>query len=156
VSAATTLPPELPLREALGWYRDAFRGLPRLRAEDFDGVYDGLVLGPGWFQLAFRAMLDAGGLRGWRGKEFHGGRGINLVERGGEIRKIAPMRVTGTFPSRLDEQPTLCLGYERGPLATIRDEIRRYDDRTVLGMTYVDRGPLPMLAMPFALRLRAA
>jgi len=146
-----TLPTDAPLRE----YRALFRSLPPVAASDFDGVYDGLIVGPAWFRAAFRALLDSGGLRGWRGKEFHGGDGINLVERDGEVRKIARMRITGVFPSRLDDRPTLCLGYVKGPLAMIRDEIRRFDDRTVLGMTYVDRGPLPALAMPFGLRRRA-
>jgi hypothetical protein len=150
-------PSALPLDAPLSRYRSLFLSLPPLRAEDFDGAYDGLLLGPAWFQLAFRRMLDAGGLRGWRGKEFHEGKGLNLVERGGTVEKIARMRITGVFPSRLDGQPTLSLGYEsKGPLGKIRDEIRRYDERTVLGMTYVDRPVLSALPMPFGLRRRAA
>jgi hypothetical protein len=146
---------DLPLYAPLGRYRHLFRELPSLAAEELEGEYAGLVLGPAWFQIAFRRMLDLGGLRGWQGKEFHRGEGINVVEREGTVRRIAPMRVTGVRPSRFDHKPTLTLGYEsKGPLGMICDEIRRFDVRTVLGMTYVDRGVLPSLAMPFGLRRR--
>jgi hypothetical protein len=146
---------DLPLFAPLGRYRDLYRGLPLLPADQFEGEYAGLVLGPAWFQIAFRRMLDLGGLRGWQGKEFHRGDGVNVVERDGTIRRIAPMRVTGVRPSRLDGRPTLTLGYASpGPLGMICDEIRRFDARTVLGMTFVDRSVLPSLAMPFGLRRR--
>ena len=152
----TRPPAEFPLDASLRTYRRIFRQLPPITSEAFQGDYEGLVVGPPLFQRFFRRLMKQGGLPGWKGKEFHDGQGINVLERNGEVRKRARMYVTGTVNSIIDGRPTLALGYRKYPLAVIRDEIRAYDERTVLGMTYVNWGPFRKLAMPFALRRRTS
>lgn len=143
----------LPEGERLGYYFRAFRKAARLDASEFRGVFDGYVVGPGWFRPAFRSMMAVGGLGGWQGKEFDAtGNGGNLCLRGGRLRKVARMYVAGTVKSELDGQDTLALRYRaKSALGLLQDEIRRFDGNTVLGMTYVDLRPGRRLPMPFAL-----
>lgn len=143
----------LPEGERLGYYFKAFRGASRLEASEFHGVYDGYIVGPAWFRVAFRRMMALGGLHGWGGKEFdHAGNGGNLCRRGGAVKKVARMYVAGAVASALDGKKTLILRYRgSSPLGFLQDEIRRFDENTVLGMTYLDIGPGRRAPMPFAL-----
>ena len=147
-SALKPLATDLRLAE----YRRIFKTLPPLASEQFEGRYVGLLLGSAAFQRVFRQMLAWGGLAGWAGKEFHGGDGVNLCLRNGDETRVAPMKVQGTVKSVIDGQVTLALTYYKYPLALLTDEIRAYDSDTVLGMTYVNVGPLKYFPLPFALR----
>lgn len=144
---------QLPIDASLATYMQVFRTLPPLLKEEFHGTFQGIVVGPAWFQKVFNRLMVVGGLGGWQGKEFGAdGNGVNVVQRGGKISHVAPMLVLGTFPSAFDGQPTLVLGYHNGLHIHINDEIRRLDERTVLGMTYLKYGFLKQLPMPFVLR----
>lgn len=150
MAAAATL----PLEGAFSFYRAAFAAAGRLEASDFAGTFDGLVLGPAWFRPLFRAMMNGGGLAGWRGKRFGAdGEGANLCLRGGVVREVAPMYVAGTGPSLLDGVPTLLLRYRGASFRRfIQDEVRAYDAETVIGMTYYDLPGTRRVVMPFGLR----
>lgn len=143
----------LPEGESLGYYFKAFKGASRLQASEFHGLYDGYVVGPAWFRVLFRRLMDVGGLRGWAGKQFDlEGNGGNLCRRGSAVKKVARMYVAGVVKSEIDGQETLILRYRgNSPLGFIQDEIRRFDENTVLGMTYLDVGPGRRTPMPFAL-----
>ena len=80
------------------------------------------------------------------------GNGGNLCRRAGAVKKVARMYVAGVVDSELDGRETLILRYRgKSPLSFIQDEIRCFDENTVLGMTYLDVGPGRRAPMPFAL-----
>lgn len=147
----------LPEGESLAYYMQAFRKSSRLLASEFHGHYDGYVVGPAWFRVFFRRLMDVGGLRGWLGKEFDDeGNGGNLCQRGATVKKVARMYVAGVVKSEIDGQKTLILRYRgNSPLGFVQDEIRRFDENTILGMTYLDVGPGRLAPMPFALIRRS-
>jgi hypothetical protein len=148
-------PQPLPIGAGLRTYYRIFRKCEPITQDEFQGDYQGLIVGPFLFRKLFASMLTWGGLGGWTGKQFTGGEGVNIVERNGEKKKVARMRVTGTTASVLDGKPTLTLGYYKKPLAFIQDEIRKYDAHTVIGLTYVNAAPLRWFPLPFALRRKA-
>jgi hypothetical protein len=94
------------------------------------------------------------GLGGWWGKHFTAdGSGMNLVRRGGELRRIFPIRLVPA-PSLLDGRPCLSVRYKPEcpyPWPHVVDELRSLDERTLLGMTMVNTGVLRKLALPFLL-----
>lgn len=151
-----TNPGSIPTGLQLWEYRRIFKTLPPLEREQFEGRFEGLLLGPKPLQRAFQQALKAGGLAGWAGKEFHDGVGYNLCLREGQEQQVQRMKIQGTVKSVIDGQDTLALTYFKAPLSVLTDELRAYDAQTILGMTYVNAGPLKHLTFPFALRRAAA
>jgi hypothetical protein len=134
---------------------DVFKSLPPVSKSEFHGDFEGIAVGPAWFQPVFNGLMKIGGLAGWQGKEFApDGNGVNVLAQNGRIRKVARMYVVGSLPSAIDGQLTLVLNYRKMPHAMIQDEIRRLDHNTLLGMTYLKSAPLTKLPMPFVLRWR--
>ncbi|GGD25752.1 hypothetical protein [Nocardioides daphniae] len=90
------------------------------------------------------AGLGLIGLPRWYGKRFSDGeqawRGVNLLRDGGGLVEVMPMEVSIGM-SYADDHPCVAITYPpstRKPWPWVRDEARRLDDDTLLGMTYVD------------------
>jgi hypothetical protein len=143
----------LPRGASLAACRALFRDLPPLAAGELRGRYDGVVLGPGWYRLLFRALLALGGLRGWSGKEFGpGGTGVNLCRRRDGLKPVSRLYVAGRIASAVDGRPALLLRYrDWSPLRLVHDELRRQEDGVYLGVTYAGMGPLRRIQLPFAI-----
>ncbi|MGN0064660.1 MAG: FAD-dependent oxidoreductase, partial [Nocardioides sp.] len=119
------------------------------------------------FVAPLRRVAPAGlgliGLPRWFGKRFTSGArgvvGVNLLRRGAgeELAETLPMEVAAE-PSYSDSAPCVAVSYPSGsrrPWPWVRDELRRRDEDTLVGMTYVN---LPGLraagGTPFLLRRR--
>lgn len=100
------------------------------------------------FVAPLRRVAPAGlgliGLPRWYGKRFADDgaswRGVNLLRTDGELEETMPMTVEIGL-SHADDHPCVALTYPAGtrkPWPWVRDEARRLDDDTLLGMTYVD------------------
>jgi len=138
----------------LGFYRALFRSLPPLDRGELVGRCDALRIGPSWYRALFTALLWAGGLRGWSGKEFApDGAGVNLCRRGGRVVTRSRLQLEGPGASRADGGPALLLRYrDRSPLRLVRDELRRAPGGIVLGLTYLAIPGLSRVRLPFAIR----
>lgn len=130
-----------------------FRSLPALPIDRLAGLYSGQFTGPRWLRLLSRPALWLGGLPGWWGKVIAGPGGFNLVRPGATIRPSVPFRLEHR-PSLIDGQPGVTLLYPetaRLPLPWLVDELRPLDERTLLGMTMLNRLGLHRLPVPFLL-----
>ncbi len=144
----------LPQDAPLARYHALFRSLPALAPGEAVGRWDALPIGPRWYRVLFTALLWAGGLRGWIGKEFApDGAGVNLCRRGARLIVRCRLRLDGPVASRADGRPALRLrSLDRSPLRLVRDELRSAADGTVLGLTYLVVPPLSRVRLPFAIR----
>jgi hypothetical protein len=137
---------------ALSAFPALFAGLESPQA--LLGDYRAAFTGPAWLRHIARPGLWPLGLGGWWGKHFTAdGSGMNLVRRGGELRRIFPIRLVPA-PSLLDGRPCLSVRYKPEcpyPWPHVVDELRSLDERTLLGMTMVNTGVLRKLALPFLL-----
>jgi hypothetical protein len=149
----TPTEPILPRDAPLATYQALFRQLPPVAPGELRGRFDAVAVGPAWYRALFRALLVAGGLRGWVGKEFGaGGEGANLCRRGERVERRSRMRIAGQATSSLDGGPALLLRYrDLSPLRLVHDELRRAPDGTFLGFTYLALGPLRRVQLPFAI-----
>ena len=147
---AGPFPPDAPLAT----YRALFRSLPAAAPGALVGRCDALAIGPRWYRALFTAILWAGGLRGWSGKEFApGGAGVNLCRRGDRLVTRCRLQLEGPVASHVDGRPALLLRYlDRSPLRLVRDELRSMPDGTVLGLTYLVLPLLSRVRLPFAIR----
>lgn len=98
------------------------------------------------------------GLPDWYGKRFTGSpvSGVNLLRTPGTtpLAEVLPLQV-GTGPGPADSRPTLRLTYPanaRRPWRWVRDELRRLDADTLVGMTYLEVPGLRRAGTPFLLR----
>ncbi|HEX2088203.1 MAG TPA: hypothetical protein VHF89_21125 [Solirubrobacteraceae bacterium] len=111
------------------------------------GTFDGELVGP-------RRVLSAGlalcGMPGWHGKRFETPeRGMNRLLGGTGF----PMYAT-IGPSRADGRAAIVATYgerERPPFRWVRDEFRAWDDRTLVGLSFLDLPGLRREGMPFLL-----
>lgn len=121
------------------------------------GYYRGIFVGPAGLRAIWGPLLRFTGLGGWWGKEFDtSGFAVNLTIRNGRCESRFPMFVISHL-SYLDRQPGLAMRYRPEnplPWPHILDEIRRIDDRALLGMTLVNTRPFRRLAFPFILEKR--
>jgi cholesterol oxidase len=128
----------------------AWRSLPEPALDEMAGTFDGEFVGPGPVPLLLSAGLALCGMPGWHGKRF------DTPERG--INRLAP----GTgFPmfarldaSYADGRTAIVATYgerERAPFRWLRDEFRAYDERTLLGLSFVDAPGLRRAGVPFLL-----
>jgi hypothetical protein len=144
-----------------GELRARFQRLPAPGLDAIGGRHDGAFPGPGAYALACRCAMAATGLAGWHGKRFdppardaREAHGVNLVH-GGEAK---PM-VARIAPSLTDGRPALVCTYrpqETPPYRWVRDEFRRWDEETLLGLAFLDVPVLPRLGLPFVLRCSQA
>jgi hypothetical protein len=125
--------------------------------DSLTGYYRGIFVGSAGLHALWRPLLRITGLGGWWGKEFDtSGNAVNLTIRRGCCEPRFSMFVI-TQRSYLDRLPGLAMRYRPEnpfPWPYILDEIRRINDRALLGMTLVDVRPFRRLAFPFILEKR--
>lgn len=121
------------------------------------GIYQSAFVGPWWLRAIAGPGLYPLGLGGWWGKQFDGhDQGSNIVRRRGRLTTRLPVTLAEA-PSLIDGRPCLAVLYPSEspfPWPWVVDELRRVDDRRLLGMTLVTRSPLNKLALPFLLSHR--
>jgi hypothetical protein len=136
------------------YFRPLFTTLAAPREDALHGVYRGVFTGPAWLRLSAGPSLALGGLGGWWGKDFlEGGAGLNLAQHKGRLVRLFPFCLVPCI-SLVDARPGLAVQYTRDcpfPWPHVRDELRKLDDTTLLGMTTIVLGPLRRLAFPFLL-----
>lgn len=147
-------PEELSLLEL----RRRFRELPAPALADVAGVYGGAFPRPGAYGLACRYGMAATGLAGWRGKRFAaaapGAADAQVFNRVRGGREVKPL-LARIDCSLHDARPALVCTYhprETPPYRWIRDEFRRWDDRTLLALSFLDVPLLRRVGLPFVLR----
>jgi hypothetical protein len=115
------------------------------------GTFDGEFVGP---VRLFSAGLAICGMPGWHGKRFDTpAEGINRLVGGEAFPMYAEIG-----PSWADGRATIVATYgsrERPPFRWIRDEFRPWDDRTLVGLSFLGLPGLRRLGAPFLLH-RAA
>lgn len=145
------------LRLPFGAVMDVFHSLPAATVEEMNGEYRAELLDQGPPALLWLAMWVVHLKGRWLAKAFtpegpDGGRGYNVFIIGDRVVRGTRMR-TSVGPSRHDSKPSLHLDYSaymKGPLGTMRDEIRRVADGLYLGVgtagyTRWMRRPFPFL-----------
>jgi len=140
----------LPLNQ----FKSFFSGLQAPDSASVSGVYHAEFTGPGWLRAIAPPGLWPLGLGGWQGKWFSGeGEGLNLVQRGGELRRKFPILIAQS-ESLIDGQPCLSIHYTPEcpfPWPYVVDELRSLSENCLLGLTMVDIRFLRGLALPFLL-----
>ncbi len=140
----------LPIKQ----FKTIFATLQSPELAAVKGVYRSMFTGPAWLRAIAPPGLWPLGLGGWQGKWFSGdGEGLNLVLRGGELRRKFPIRATQS-PSLIDGAPCLSIHYTREcpfPWPYVIDELRSLDENCLLGLTMVNLKSLLGLALPFLL-----
>lgn len=131
--------------------KQAFRQGRSVAAAELKGFYAGVPAGPWWFRLGSGPTMRMTGFGGWMGKQFLGeGRAANQFQTKAGIELRFPMTLARA-PSRLDGIDTLVLNYPadaRAPWCWVTDELRRMDDGSILGMTFVDAPLVKHLVFP--------
>jgi hypothetical protein len=114
------------------------------------GTFDGELVGPGRLPLLLSAGLALCGMPGWHGKRFDTpSRGVNrLLGTTGFPMSAALGR------SWADGRIAIVATYgerERPPFRWVRDEFRPWDERTLVGLSFLDAPVLRRLGTPFLL-----
>lgn len=151
---ADTPPAQALNRTPLPAFRALFAELATPDMATLPGFYRAAFAGPAWLRAIAPRGLALIHLRGWWGKEIRRDcTGANLVERAGRVQRSLPVQVSAG-PSILDGMPAVAVRYPAGspfPWPHVVDELRQFDEMTLLGMTIVDAGILRRLALPFLL-----
>lgn len=136
-----------------------FANLDPPEISSLTGLFRGIFVGPGWLRPLWGPLLAVTGLGGWWGKEIDSPTGaVNIVFRKGRFERRFPM-VFVQQASHLDRRPGLALRYRPDnpfPWPLIIDELRRIDEKIVLGMTLADVASFRRMAFPFVLQSREA
>jgi hypothetical protein len=135
-----------------------FRTLPAPDEDARRGFFRAEFVGPAFIRLTARPTLEVTGLPGWQGKKFLNAQdATNVLKRGNTTVEHLAMRVT-PVTSYVDGKPGLALTYpaQNGkpapvPWRWVRDEIRQFDDDTILAFTFVDLPLLRHVGFPFLL-----
>ena len=142
-------------QQPLQAFKPIFSSLSSPDRNSLVGVYRAEFTGPAWLRKSAGPSLSLAGMGGWWGKEFSGGTtAVNLVYRGGQLRRIFSMQLVN-IPSQVDGKPGLTLQYARNnpfPWPFVIDELRRLDETCLLGLTIINLGFLRKLAFPFLLQ----
>lgn len=142
----------------LGELKDLFRTLPAPEAALRRGFFRASFIGPAFIRLTARPTLEITGLPGWQGKSFlDADNATNVLVKDGVTVQHLAMRVT-PVTSYVDGKPGLALTYPAqhgrpapAPWRWVRDEIRRFDENTLLAFTFVDLPLLRHIGFPFLL-----
>jgi hypothetical protein len=136
------------------YFKPLFCSLPPPAIQSVQGVYSGQFTGPAWLRFSAAPSLALAGLGGWWGKVLAGdGTGHNLVLHQGKLYRRFPIRLV-SIPSQVDGRPGLTVQYTPEcpfPWPHVIDELRRLDEKTLLGLTIINLGFLRRLAFPFLL-----
>jgi hypothetical protein len=160
---------------SLGELKALFRTLPAPEPALRRGFFRATFIGPAFIRLTARPTLEITGLPGWQGKTFlDADNATNILLKDGVTVQHLAMQVT-PVTSYVDGQPGLALTYGalsrrfappspasgRGaggegvpaplPWRFVRDEIRRFDENTILAFTFVDLPLLRHIGFPFLL-----
>ena len=139
------------------YFKPLFVSLAPPALAELPGLFQAEFTGPAWLRGLAGPSLALGGLGGWWGKEFGPvGAGFNLVHSREGLERRFPFEVNET-KSALDGRPTLAVHYLRPcpfPWPMIVDELRCLEAGCLLGMTYLNVGPVKKLAFPFLLYRR--
>lgn len=145
------------IRGSLASFRTLYSSLEPPTFTSVHGVYQSAFVGPWWLRTIAGPGLYPLGLGGWWGKQFDGhGQGSNIVRRRGRLSTTMPITLVEA-PSLIDGRPCLAVRYPSEspfPWPRVIDELRRIDDRRLLGMTLIARPKLNRLALPFLLTHR--
>ena len=137
--------------------QEKFTGLRPPEPGSMQGIQRGIFVGPGWLIPLWPPLLAISGLGGWWGKEIQADdTAINLVKRQGRFERRFPMYLVEQ-ESHLDGKTGRVFRYQPDnpfPWSLIVDELRRIDERHILGMTLAEVGPLRRLGFPFILQQR--
>lgn len=150
---------------SLGELKALFRTLPAPEPALRRGFFRATFIGPAFIRLTARPTLEITGLPGWQGKTFlDADNATNILLKDGVTVQHLAMQVT-PVTSYVDGQPGLALTYgtlsRRSapgegvpaplPWRFVRDEIRRFDENTILAFTFVDLPLLRHIGFPFLL-----
>lgn len=143
---------------SLGELKTLFSSLPAPAPAMRRGFFRATFIGPAFIRLTARPTLEITGLPGWQGKTFLGADdATNILKKGGSTVQHLAMRVT-PVTSMVDGKPGVALTYPAQggkpapmPWRWVRDELRAFDDDTILAMTVVDLPVLRLFAFPFLL-----
>jgi hypothetical protein len=137
--------------KSLAALRRAWPSLPEPSLDAMAGTFDGEFVGPA---RLLSSGLAACGMPGWHGKRFDTpSRGINRLLGGTGFPMFAELG-----PSWADGRLAIVATYgprERPPFRWVRDEFRPWDERTLVGLSFLDAPGLRRLGVPFLLH-RAA
>ena len=135
---------------SLGELRRAWSSLPEPALDAMAGTFDGEFAGREPLPRILSAGLALCGMPGWHGKRFDTPeRGINRLVGGTGFPMYAAID-----RSWADGHPAIVATYgehERPPFRWIRDEFRPWDDRTLLGLSFLAAPGLRRLGVPFLL-----
>ena len=135
--------------------RGLFSSLEIPAIDSIAGTYRGSFAGPRWTRVAVRPALWLTGLGRWWGKELSGkGTAINLIRKGENLTTRFPMKVIRR-KSFIDGRNGLLLYYlPNHPILwlLVEDEIRCFDEHTLLGMTHSRIPIVGRLVLPFILK----
>lgn len=140
-------------QKSLGEIVSIFRELPIPDPAEWVGPKRGEVVGPIWVRASEGPANVSTGVRGWIGKEFYRDlRGHNLVRRGGEVKRVAPLTIQ-TVTSFIDgkEGPAIVYPDAAFPVNRVRDEFRALDDGCLLCMINYDLPIMRNFLFPFLL-----
>lgn len=147
-----------PEDRSLPELRRRFRRLPAPGLAEVAGIYAGSFPRPAAYGRACRSAMAMTGLPAWRGKRFaEPAPGaaeayvVNLVRGGREVKPLLA-RIASSVE---DGEPALVCTYrarETPPYRWIRDEFRRWDERTLLALSFLDVPVLRGPGLPFVLR----
>ena len=153
----TSFPARELNRVPLTAFRELFAALVAPTIAGCLGIYQAEFVGPAWLRKIAGPGLWPLGLGGWWGKQFDGwGQGTNIVKRKNELSPFMPIEAR-QMPSLIDGRPALTVIYppdSRFPWPWVIDELRHFDERSLLGMTMIKVSPLHNLALPFLLHHR--
>jgi len=131
-----------------------FSSLNPVDPQTLIGRYAAVFTGPAWLRKTAQPSLSLLHFKGWCGKNFSGDgiHGTNLFRRVIILERY-PF-TTHLVESIIDRRASLVVQYCQGspfPWMHIIDELRRYDDKYILGMTVLKSRRFPLLPFPFLL-----
>lgn len=118
------------------------------------GFYRAAFIGPWWLRRSARPSIALSGLVDWQGKKFiDTSSATNILKhKSGCIEKLSMQCVEQT--SLVDAKNSVALVYgEHGPMPWrwVVDELRQFDEQTLLCMTTIDLPLLRHFSFPFLL-----
>ena len=134
-----------------------FSALPEYDGVDSTGLYKAEILGPVWLKTIAKLSLPFAGLPGWCGKRIEEDGAINLCKVRDGIQERVHMQ-KAIENSWLDGRSCMVLSYDSSApvlLRPMRDEFRRIDEATLLGLSIYNLPGLRRISLPFLLKIMA-
>ena len=144
-------------RKSLKQICEMYRELPDFDGIDCAGAYEAEILGPQWLKTIAAMSLPFSGLPGWCGKRIHVSGAINRCNINGQIEERVSM-LKSAQSSWIDGRPCMVLSYDnKAPLLLrpMRDEFRRVNETTLLGLSIYNLPLLKRVPLPFLLKMHA-